>query len=129
VKQEHIERVLVDIEVHRCEGRTARVEALETLLAEARKVEAQEERDTALSELLIVNTGKSPCGHWSAHAMTNDGGKTIFCLECQVTTLKNTLKKVCDFAESEEDFGMEAAERFGYKWALHDLQSIIGEKK
>jgi hypothetical protein len=54
------------------------VEALEALLLENRELK---------EDLAQINSEKSPCGHWAAHAMTNDYGKTILCLECRVNTL------------------------------------------
>ncbi len=35
----------------------------------------------------VITRGKSQCGHWSAHAVTQDGGKSITCLDCDVAEL------------------------------------------
>lgn len=32
----------------------------------------------------LLTHGKSPCGHWSAYALTADGGKTITCTRCDL---------------------------------------------
>lgn len=35
-----------------------------------------------------VTRGKSPCGHWKCYAHTEDGGKHIYCYQCEVQLLK-----------------------------------------
>lgn len=48
----------------------------------------------ASEELDIINTGKSPCGHWSAYARTNDGGRRITCLQCEVEAAEAKVREL-----------------------------------
>lgn len=51
--------------------------------AEAALETLRRERDEAQTMLDLVTSSKSPCGHWSAYAVTNDGGKLVTCLQCR----------------------------------------------
>jgi hypothetical protein len=96
------------------------------------------EREAALrAELEQVNgyvnliaRGKSPCGHWSAHSMTEDTGYSIPCLQCERNQLQvditaarqeiETLKqeKPCVWTEdSSGDFWDSAC---GETWCFTD---------
>lgn len=59
-------------------------DAVRPELAEIRK---QAEHNAAMIEMLT--RGKSPCGHWSAYAFTEDGGKRIRCLQCECVDHSN----------------------------------------
>lgn len=57
-------------------------------------LDAAFECEEAKAELASLNAGKSPCGHWSAHAVTNDSGKTIRCLECDLAEAKRRAEEL-----------------------------------
>ena len=73
--------------------------------SEIRKGQAQllKRAEAAEAEVAVINAGKSPCGHWSAHAMTNDGGKTIRCLECENARLRAALNAARDERDALRD--------------------------
>jgi hypothetical protein len=57
----------------------------------------QAEREKAERWADLVARGKSPCGHWKAYAVTEDGGKHIDCLRCLI----NHLEAACATKDAE----------------------------
>jgi hypothetical protein len=75
-------------------GQQTLVEVLQAAEVEVTALTAQVETLKTDRELLdLLTSGKSPCGHWSAYAHTEDGGKQIVCLQCQVETLTRDLQE------------------------------------
>ena len=85
-----------------------RITQLEAALAEARKSDdvsaamlrqsqsqlfaALARAETAERWSELVTRGKSPCGHWTAHTVTQDGGKHITCLDCDLEAARAALR-------------------------------------
>lgn len=96
-----------------------------------------EERQAATDWSELVTRGKSPCGHWSAHAVTQDGGKRIECLDCENQRLaeeRDTAQQARDVvsdhleqAEAERDAALKARDEAQALLAL--LQTPLTESE
>ena len=97
----------------------------------------------ALEEIDIIKSlhyAKSPCGHSSQYAFTEDGGKNIVCLQCsraalradlaaalaqlaenegQVCQMREKLKVACQWLLSAE-----AITTVGLERAFHDINTV-----
>lgn len=75
--------------------------ANESLRAELKA--AQEERDEKAAFIEVLTRGKSPCGHWSAYAITQGAGQHITCLKCRADAAESALSALRAKVEEKRD--------------------------